>query len=210
LLEGSEIIFSHHTPEGAFGHVVSRFRAAPQWAHTSAGVTSASYVPFSVGWTAYAWVPDHVFLGPGVKPEVEVWDPDGTLVWLLRWRAESRSVGSEEIARYREEWLGHYEGPDMRRFWEGWLRDVPFPEVMPTFENLFLDRTGHLWVEHYAPFWEESPTWIILSPEGEWLGDMDTPPGLRITEVGADYVLGVWEDELDVEYIRMYALDRSG
>jgi len=209
LLQGNEIIFSRHSPEGEFRNVIARFQAGPQWAYTSGGRTGATYLPYSVGWTVYAWEPEHVFLGLGVEPEIEVRDPDGSMVRLIRWEAERRSVGDQEIAEYREESLAYFEDPNEKRYWEGWLKEVPFPDVLPTFDGLLVDRTGHLWVEQYQPFWKESHTWSILSPDGEWLGDMETPSALRITEIGADYILGVWKDEMDVEFVRMYALDRG-
>ena len=209
LLEGNEIIFSRHAPKGDFRNVIARLQASPHWAHTVAGQTIAQYLPHSVGWTVFAWESGHVFLGSGDEPEIEVWDPDGSMVRLIRWDAERRLVGDREIAEYREEFLASYQDPDQKRFWEGWLREVPFPDALPTFDGLLVDRTGHLWVERYQPFWDDSRTWSILSPDGLWLGDLDTPPALRITEIGADYVLGVWKDEMDVEFVRMYALDRG-
>ena len=32
------------------------------------------------------------------------------------------------------------------------------------------------------------------------------PPGFRPHDIGADYVLGVWRDELGIEFVRMYDL----
>ena len=32
--------------------------------------------------------------------------------------------------------------------------------------------------------------------------------GIPIVEIGDDYILGVWRDELDVEYVRMYGLEK--
>jgi hypothetical protein len=32
------------------------------------------------------------------------------------------------------------------------------------------------------------------------------PTGLRVTEIGPDYVLGLWRDADDVEHVRMYEL----
>jgi hypothetical protein len=31
-----------------------------------------------------------------------------------------------------------------------------------------------------------------------------------VTEVGSDYLLGIWKDELEVEYVRMYRLSPAG
>jgi hypothetical protein len=46
----------------------------------------------------------------------------------------------------------------------------------------------------------------VFDPEGVWLGTVEVPPGLRIYEIGPDYMLGRWDDELGVEHIRSYRL----
>ena len=52
----------------------------------------------------------------------------------------------------------------------------------------------------------QSTTWDVFDPTGRWLGPVRMPTGLRITDIGSDYVLGVWRDADDVEHVRMYEL----
>ena len=50
---------------------------------------------------------------------------------------------------------------------------------------------------------------LPLRPGGHVLGYLETPSGLRIFEIGEDYILGrVW-DELGVESVRVWPLERS-
>ena len=52
------------------------------------------------------------------------------------------------------------------------------------------------------------------TPGGEWLGTVAVPSGLQQEnvglpvsfEIGDDYILGVWRDDIGVEYVRMYGL----
>ncbi|MEX2529374.1 MAG: hypothetical protein WD960_01260 [Gemmatimonadota bacterium] len=39
---------------------------------------------------------------------------------------------------------------------------------------------------------------------------IDLPRGLEVHEIGESHILGHWEDELGVEHVRRYALDREG
>ena len=41
-------------------------------------------------------------------------------------------------------------------------------------------------------------------------GFIETPAGLVIYEIGEDYILGKVLDELRVEYVQLWPLDRSG
>ena len=37
-----------------------------------------------------------------------------------------------------------------------------------------------------------------------------TPADLSVIEIGADYLLGTWRDELDVEHVQLYELIKPG
>ncbi|NIY09436.1 MAG: hypothetical protein GWN02_14640 [Gemmatimonadetes bacterium] len=48
--------------------------------------------------------------------------------------------------------------------------------------------------------------WTVFDPDGRWLGDVVVPTELRVTDVGEDYVLGVWRDADGVQTIRSFEL----
>ena len=59
----------------------------------------------------------------------------------------------------------------------------------------------------------DPPPFEIHAPDGTWLGSVALPPGLErgfiqyqapYMEIGTEYVLGVWRDELDVQYVRLH------
>lgn len=56
----------------------------------------------------------------------------------------------------------------------------------------------------------EPVEWHVFHPDGNLLGTVRTPAGLRVLEIGADYVLGVARDGLDVEQVLVYGLSRAG
>ena len=95
---------------------------------------------------------------------------------------------------------------------------------------LFLDELGYMWVrrgpsaldgEHArvreitgpdGMRWTvpaHSGLYDVFRPDGVYLGTVKLPYNLRITEIGADYILGVVPDEMDVQHVWMYGLDRS-
>ncbi len=37
-------------------------------------------------------------------------------------------------------------------------------------------------------------------------GDVETPMGAGVTHIGDDFVLVIWEDELEVQQLQMYEL----
>lgn len=61
----------------------------------------------------------------------------------------------------------------------------------------------------YRMFGEGPAVWTVFDPGGRIQGLVETPPGLDVLEIGADYVLGRVTDELGVEYVHVWALDRG-
>ena len=51
-------------------------------------------------------------------------------------------------------------------------------------------------------FGEGDAEWTVFDPEGRIVGLVGTPPGLDVFEIGE-------EDELGVEYVQLWALDRG-
>ncbi len=146
---------------------------------------------------------DTWFYGSSEAYEVQEWSKDGLLLKVFRLDKERRPTPPEDIAAW-EERLRELDS-SRRAFWE----NVPVSSHLPAYERVILDRAGNLWLAEYSVL-EEPPVWLVLSPEGHWLGSVAVPPGGRISEIGEDYVLGTWRDEMDVETVRMYGLVKPG
>ena len=89
---------------------------------------------------------------------------------------------------------------------------MPVAAHFPAFTSIITDALGHLWVEEYEFPGEERPgsLWTVFDSEGQVLGFVETPEVLQILEIGEDYVLTWNRDELDVEYVQSWPLDRGG
>ncbi len=86
------------------------------------------------------------------------------------------------------------------------LADMPFPETMPAYDDFLVDSEGNLWVDEYRRPGAEQPRWKVFDPNGELLGVVETPRRFNVYEIGADFVLGRWADELDIEHVQLYEL----
>lgn len=83
-------------------------------------------------------------------------------------------------------------------------------EHFPAFTSIKSDAADHLWIEEYEVMGEEGPgsLWTVFDPEGRVLGFVETPAGLVVLEIGEDYIVGRFKDELDVEYVQVWPLER--
>ena len=87
---------------------------------------------------------------------------------------------------------------------------VEFPETVPPYSQLLVDSEDHLWVRDYKIRGTPGPeVWGVFAPEGQLLGTLETPESLEVRQIGADFILGIWTDELDIKYVRMYTLERG-
>lgn len=145
--------------------------------------------------------PDTWFYGGSEAFEIQEWSLEGELLRIIRLEREPRSMPPEVVA----DWEDRLQrmNPQAKAFWT----PIPLPDRLPAYEQIILDRTGNLWMAEYLVL-DETPLWQVIAPNGQWLGSVTLPPGGRISEIGQDYVLGTWRDEMDVETVRMYGLEK--
>jgi hypothetical protein len=145
------------------------------------------------------------YYGSSDEFEVEYRDKRGDLLRLIRLDHENLTVTQSDIDRYTSERLERVR-PERRRIHELMYENMPFPSTMPAYSEFRVDTEGNLWVGVYRRPGDDQPRWNVFDPEGAYLGVVETPMGLFVHEMGPDYVLGEWRDDLGVEHIRMYPL----
>ena len=86
-----------------------------------------------------------------------------------------------------------------------------------------MDELGFVWIRPFRPerdaaalggvvgYGRSGPggLWRVFTPDGEEVGQVEIPAGLEPYQVTEDKVLGVYFDELGVEYVRVYELVRQ-
>jgi hypothetical protein len=78
---------------------------------------------------------------------------------------------------------------------------------MPFYQAALADAEGNLWVQDFSPG-EPPAGWSVFDPEGRFLGAVAMPDRFRPQQIGDDFILGVARDELDVERVQLYALEK--
>ena len=106
----------------------------------------------------------------------------------------------------------------MRREVERAYADLPTGAPIPAFgwpapqlgggptRALQVDAVGNLWVVDQNRPADTRNSWSLFNPNGEWLGTMVFPDGFLPMDIGDEYVLGRWRDDLDVAHVQLYEL----
>ena len=112
------------------------------------------------------------------------------------------------VEEKKQEWLDEIERDDNRDRMARMVAPVEGPPTMPAYSQVIIDVEHNLWVRDYAVEEVESHSWTVFNPSGTMLGTVTTPARFRVFEIGADYVLGRWRDEMDTDYVRRYDLNK--
>ena len=91
-----------------------------------------------------------------------------------------------------------------------YLREhLPPPDSVPNLDHLLVDDGGMVWVGAYRADPAAPQLYHVYDPEGRFLAQAMMPGGVEVLEIGADHVLGIARDELDVERVVVLNLVRE-
>jgi 6-bladed beta-propeller len=183
---------------------------------TPTGISMASYTfgaypDLAIGSDVIAEIDASIF---GLK----LLDRAGNLLRQVVVTQPPRPVTGGVLTAYVEDQLSHWppgaSEAERQAFRQGVLRS-PHGAQLPLSRAVEMDRAGRVWVEVYPEPGTSISEFEVFDSHGDWLGRVQMPPGLdRGTnpstapglEIGANYILGVWRDEADVETVRLYTV----
>lgn len=94
-----------------------------------------------------------------------------------------------------------------------YLNDIPIGGRIPLIGTMRFDESGRLWIADYIPdpvlVVPQEWRWTIFDENGLPLGRMSTGPSEDILEIGDDYMLLRERDDMDVESVAMYRIERE-
>jgi hypothetical protein len=151
---------------------------------------------------------ERVFTGDGERFEVRVLGPDGTLreVWRRAWTPVPLTDAHVQAHVDR---LASSQA-ELSRMLAVPLADAPYREHLAAYDRLVPTREGGLWVRHLGMVGDTAATWSVFTPDGRWLGEVQTPPRFELADVRGQRALGVTEDENDVPFLHVYEVSLAG
>lgn len=114
-----------------------------------------------------------------------------------------RGVDARLSAQRRSAALESARSDKGREFIEAQWSGDRVPKIMPYFGGIVPGIRGEAWVREY-----EQDRYAVIDATGTPRAFVVTPPGLRLVDIGADYVIGIHLDDDGVETVRMYPLNR--
>lgn len=169
---------------------------------------SSTTVPF--GRRSYFAATDDGFLfGTGQRFEVGEYDASGELQRIMRLDRVPEPIGREDIEAWIDSAAARSSNPDARRVFRERYADVSLPATKPTYMDVRVGESGDVWLKRF-PLPGEGPfPWTVFDSAGVYLGTIAMPDGFELHQVGDDFVLGVTTNDLDVETVGLYSLERG-
>ncbi len=90
----------------------------------------------------------------------------------------------------------------------------PYPSHLPTFMSLHVDPEGNVWAVQLPYDGSDDGTasdmneYFVFAADGRHLGVVELPTNLRVFQIGADFILGTVSDDLDVDYVHLYHIEK--
>ena len=151
-----------------------------------------------------------LYVGASKDLEIQRFRTDGVLDRLIFASHRSLVLTDEHRDLFEDYERGRLAESASPEELERALAAVEFPETVPPYSQLLVDSEDHLWVRDYKIRGTPGPeVWSVFAPEGQLLGTLKTPERLEVQQIGVAFILGIWTDELDVSYVRMYRLKRG-
>ena len=161
--------------------------------------------------TAYAAAHHRFYVADNDSYEIKVYSvapPQLTL--LIRKEHQHLVVTDADVRVVRDSLLASTSGVAQRMMRSSLENRPPPPSTMPAYApEILVDSHLCLWVREYARPSDPRVTWSVFTEAGVFLGTVNTPTGMKILDIGIDYVLGVQRDDNDVEYVLLYDLTRG-
>ncbi|HEX6861540.1 MAG TPA: hypothetical protein VF414_01930 [Thermoanaerobaculia bacterium] len=194
-LSRDSVVYLLISPDGSTADTLGVAPGGQQYQRIDGSRVTRLTVPFGPMPAASA-SGNRIFIGATDRYEIREFGPDGAATRVIRRQVEPQAFTEAHFRAVADQF------PQMATA----LAEIPRPSQAPVFAALLVDRENNLWVQDYPSPGATSISWTVFDPQGRMLGQVSLPSNFRPTDIGADYILGVWTDELGVERVRMYPL----
>ena len=151
--------------------------------------------------------PRGFFIAPGDLPEVREYDLSGKLVRIVRIDGPARRRLDRERYDAHIDSLVDARASELSpaaRLREMYGR-LPVPDWEPFATRLIVDAAGNIWLKRFG---SERRVWMVIDSTGAVRGRFTTPFGIRIDQIGEDFLLGPTRDGMGVQRVQRWSLSR--
>lgn len=206
-VERPAISYGLWTPDGAFVREVRAFSGEDQFIRADGRSVSVAPLPFGRQ-TTVAVFGDHVLVAENSAPEISLFDQDGRLVRIVRAPWARPPLSDRDAQAHRQEQLASIEPTPFADLQRASIRATPYPELLPFYGEVVVDADRNIWVQGPPTPGRNTDRWLVFSEAGTYAGWIAIPRSLRVTQIDSDAIVGIATDDLGVQYVEVYPIER--
>jgi sugar lactone lactonase YvrE len=201
-------VWTTTTPDGP-PVIFDSIPASERWGQTYQGrVVGTRPLPFGRQ-PVIGFGRDRILVGSGDTFMVRVYALDGTRVDSLYLNVTAQPVTPADIRDRIERYILE-RGESERASTERESAEITYPATHAAFTALVVDADDYVWVRPYVAPALATVNWHVFAPDGRHTAVVALPRNLDVFEIGRDYVLGKFLDEVEAQpLVRMYGLRRT-
>jgi len=148
-------------------------------------------------------------IGDQKVAEVSCFGPDASRT-SIRWSSQEVAITEADVTKWRDTTVAMLAGKLSESEVLSVLDQVIVPAVRPPFSSIIIDAVGNLWVEQGPSSGRDAGSidYFVFDRDGVFLGTVILPP-VVVLDIGDDYIIGVYEDDLEVEYLQVFEIIKS-
>ena len=205
-LKRDPVVVAKFAPDGSSADTLGMFPGREVFVSVEDGRGVMSTPLFAHNASVALWE-DAVFVGIQETMEVGLYSNDGTLLRLFRVPDYDLHLSAADVEDRKRQIL-EQQPTERRTEARNQLDNMDVPESRPAYGRLLASADGSLWAAEQTRYPQPPKKWTVFGPDGRLLGGVVMPERFTVFQIGFDWVLGVGLDDLDVEHVRLYRLEK--
>jgi hypothetical protein len=193
--------------DGSLSHVVERPEIFSEFFNIDSDGAPRSFLPPPATHALSASGGSGFVMARGTSRDVLRFGSDAELRTTLR-LPQTPALSRSAIDGLRRGWIDEATTDAARALRRRAADDAPVPEAPHVVGDVWIDLLDRTWIREANLEADPLARWLVYDGDA-LLGYVDMPAELDVREIGADYVLGVLRNDLDVETIVRVQLDVS-
>ena len=198
-------------PRGSLRRVLGTVLGQERYRDGNPSGTGYSDLPLRWGLNVvFASSPQGFVVGTGERSSLVRYDVDGDVLDTLTLQESRAAVSRAHVGAHVQNRITRSErlGRDIPRT-RSFSTEYPYPSHFPAYSKVLMTLAGGVWVERFPePYTEQPRHWKVFTPDGNLVATVDVPRRLDLMWVGETHVAGVVTDELGVQTVEVFPIQR--
>lgn len=150
-----------------------------------------------------------IVLSATAKNEIRLLTPDGSTRLIIRGAGTlGPAISDAEAAAIKQEIVDETPEP-ARASLKAVYDEMPLPQRRPAIRAVNVSEDSNLWVSSFPADSTAATPVRIFNRDGDLMATTHLPQGLWIYAVDRSRLVGLWRDELGVQSVRVYEIERG-